>query len=933
MEEEVSNFLQDRHKFVVDILLTVVLLEEELDSLTQRIEEFELKQRELQSKAQDEAANPGAVELARSADAEAVDEEQERLIAQHRAELETMKAQLLAKKEEQVRILRGSFDRSRALGAWVADVLAEGVRRASGAAEKAVDEGAAKLAEEDILTKQTEEEEVLNMKISFEEQRETQIIDETLAANKRILQHERDLEKLKASLADSQEAQSRALKVRLAKKRAERVSSLEEEGKSAAEAEVLAAKEIAVEEEIGLAEIAKEVKNKVDAFIDTSLRDIKDQAEAAAERLENCLNAQKSEQQRALMNRLERRRKDCQRRIDAEAAAAGNTITAEQKEVLLAAQLAKVESAAEAEAALLEAENLAAVRVARGKMVQLVRTEHEKQCERLENELLAQKDKRVKDLKARLERKKAERAKEIMSTSNGATNSTVAVALANEEVSVEEKSELAKIGADTDKAMEEARKGVMENLVEVHQKETARLEEDMKYQEKMQRTNLANRLERQRKAKERALLAEVATTTAMEDKSAKERDIKARVESEMREVVKQEEEALQQSLEALKSQQAKESLQLSEELTYKKSSADKRLKERLAQRNSKTTQAATVKSNKTVAESSTFRSDTPVLSSIPEFAEAVVVPEPVDDGSISVDEFLTNNKEEQKNLLARLDHFVHFEKTVNIAEKQVLVKAAPTKQKSEAALSDLAKTAILFDHIAEFMALGLKKTILYETKALKEHASKAKTTYEGTGAPRFSPTEVASLKTSPFAATSRAAASEKIVERFQRDIGALMDSQATERRSALADMSKAGSSATQMQATRQEMTDYHSETILSELEKAAITLVGVWIDPTLLAETGATSNKHSSKKATIDAPEVEVDDDDEDELFAASTRRASTVDLHKLKQQETFSTRIIKWFADVLTYLRLYASCPTNMMLYFDQKCSEVSLYHATMIL
>lgn len=52
MEEEVSNYIQDRHKFVVDILLTVVLLEEELDTLTQKIEEFERKRAEQKSKAE-----------------------------------------------------------------------------------------------------------------------------------------------------------------------------------------------------------------------------------------------------------------------------------------------------------------------------------------------------------------------------------------------------------------------------------------------------------------------------------------------------------------------------------------------------------------------------------------------------------------------------------------------------------------------------------------------------------------------------------------------------------------------------------------------------------------------------------------------------------------------------------------------------------------
>lgn len=48
MEEEVSNYVQDRHRFVVDILLNVVLLEEELEILTRQIGAFELSQRQRQ---------------------------------------------------------------------------------------------------------------------------------------------------------------------------------------------------------------------------------------------------------------------------------------------------------------------------------------------------------------------------------------------------------------------------------------------------------------------------------------------------------------------------------------------------------------------------------------------------------------------------------------------------------------------------------------------------------------------------------------------------------------------------------------------------------------------------------------------------------------------------------------------------------------------
>ena len=47
-------------------------------------------------------------------------------------------------------------------------------------------------------------------------------------------------------------------------------------------------------------------------------------------------------------------------------------------------------------------------------------------------------------------------------------------------------------------------------------------------------------------------------------------------------------------------------------------------------------------------------------------------------------------------------------------------------------------------------------------------------------------------------------ACEKILERFQRDLGALVDSQALERRTTLTQMKQNGSSNTQLQASRYE---------------------------------------------------------------------------------------------------------------------------------
>ena len=80
--------MQDRHHFAVDILLNVVLLEEEIETLTKRIEEFEAKQRDLKNKALD-SASADAAELANTdaAAAEDVDKEQDEILAQFKSDL------------------------------------------------------------------------------------------------------------------------------------------------------------------------------------------------------------------------------------------------------------------------------------------------------------------------------------------------------------------------------------------------------------------------------------------------------------------------------------------------------------------------------------------------------------------------------------------------------------------------------------------------------------------------------------------------------------------------------------------------------------------------------------------------------------------------------------------------------------------------------
>lgn len=450
------------------------------------------------------------------------------------------------------------------------------------------------------------------------------------------------------------------------------------------------------------------------------------------------------------------------------------------------------------------------------------------------------------------------------------------MALATEEMLTQENLGLQQINAETEAAVEIARQTVLANLMDLHTKESVRLEEDLKYQQQMQRTNLANRLDRQKKLREKELLVQahaaamhspdtvtaaaaaavvvsgteenasnnpprtprtprsprfstsstsistsISTSASFPPAaSALEQSIQAQVAAEMKIIAEQEEAILQQSLDALKATHDKESGELQEELQYKKSSADKRLRDRLAAKTAKQQADNAAAAAAAAAVAASVKTDT--LSSfavdnnsnqlaptatdgnhiLATAAGAPPLAPIIHDGSLTAEAYTLQVKARQKATLDRLTQFVTGEKTLTITEKQRVVQAANSKQKKEAALNDLAHTSILFDHLVEFLSLGLKKTFLYQTKDVKDLHAQLKAECAIGECVRISVEQMAQLESPANISVHRISACEKILERFQRDIGALMDSQALERRTSLAKMKQNGSSQTQLQSAR-----------------------------------------------------------------------------------------------------------------------------------
>jgi hypothetical protein len=948
MDEEVSNLLQDRHKFVVDILLNIVLLEEEINSLSQRVDDLERRRKDIEQREIDKANGLTNIELASLssyADESPSDREADVVRLRSEEELRAVQEQLLADRDEQLKVLHVEFDRKRAVAAWVSSLLNDSVSRNCGSSN----ENLFQFHKEELDAEEAERAAIIEEMYAANEQQAISVCNENLSASMLVLKHERDLKRLKDSLDSEHESKVRALKERLAKKRAARVAYLvENEGKSESDAILQASEEYAAEEEAEMLNINQEVSLSFSQSNETSLASIRQFADSAASRLEDSLNAQKSEQQRALIKRLEKRKQEAKRRIESEVISSGKEVLPAEKDFLLAAAYVKIENAAEEEAALIEAQNIAKVRSARAQMVALVRNEHEKECERLESELQLQKEKRVKDLKVRLERKKVERAKEIMSNTSSSTSSEMAVALAQEELAIEEKAALNKINAESDAAVEKARKDVLEKLRDMHEKESSRLEDDMKYQENIQRTNLKHRLERQRKVKEQELQAvTLAANVAQQSKTALS-ELQANLEREMSALAQKEELLLQESLRQLKIDHDKQTVQLSEDLIYKKSYADKRLKDRLAQRAVSNSGTVKLSSRKVDALGGTEKVARVMFTEQPTIHEAhdteTCAENLPPDTSVSVDEFIGTLKLNQANLLSQLTKFIQFEKLGVIAEIQVKVKSATTKQASESALNELAKSAMLYDHLMEFLVTGLKKTFLYEIKAVKEYVSRprsakapqqemhhdrvsvSKNTSVGPGImkARLSKEDVEELKGLTIYQLSRAQASEKVVDRFQRDISAMLDSQVLERRTTVAQMRANGSAASHVQRTRHEMLDHHLDIILAELEKSFILLFGVWLDRVLLEDIVCMNAKNEVNNSQNTMLHPAWDEEEEEDEAMMSSKSVHDKAAYNEKKLKLFGPRLVSWFSNILSTLELIKSAPCAMQFHFEQKFSEV---------
>lgn len=158
--------------------------------------------------------------------------------------LQALKSSLQAQKDAQLQLLQSTCNHRRGVVLYVAALLSQGVHNVcnntlgtdvcvSLNGDDTVIAAAGAATNEqltEISSSHAEEVHALDAALTQQLHYQTQLIQETVDTNLLILQHERDLEGLKLSLQANKDAQQAALKERLARKRAERVTELVGQG-------------------------------------------------------------------------------------------------------------------------------------------------------------------------------------------------------------------------------------------------------------------------------------------------------------------------------------------------------------------------------------------------------------------------------------------------------------------------------------------------------------------------------------------------------------------------------------------------------------------------------------------------------------------------------------------------------------------------------
>ena len=576
---------------------------------------------------------------------------------------------------------------------------------------------------------------------------------------------------LAAALDAKQRAQKKALLDRIEQQKIKKLLKLKKDGMGADEAAAAVQQEADADMAAGLRQIQDDASAALRAFNKKVLEDMRALGETEEARLAAELQAAKDKQLRAMQDRLNKKREA--RKL--EVAQAGAHMTAAELETAIDTACALVDHDGAAEEARIIEQSFNALRNARSVILGDIKSQHEIEATRLERDLQAQQDAARRALKNRLHQKLNQQASEIFAREAAAGNAISAaesLALAQADCDHEEAEALQQIEQTYSQSVGDSQQQLMASLKEMHAKEVAKLEGEMRAQEDSQRGGLQKRLDARRKEKE----AEAAAVH--NDDQKKERLLQELAADEAK--AREESEAF---IAKLRKAHAEESAELGLALLDKHQYGTLNLKKRLAKR-------------KAQAEKEALRPAAGVK------LEAVVA----------------EAKATQQEQAQRL---------------RDLIQASKAAAIGVSAVRDRGKVLLQYAVMAESVLEGHKKRSLYHLKAIK-----AAVAARGAKEDSIEPDEVKRLLSPEINAEAAEVALKQILARSVRDLNGLVNVQEVERSSAKQKMRENGASKAKCDEMQRRLDDESRAALGLEVQKDMLCISALRLRVVDLMETG-----------------------------------------------------------------------------------------------
>jgi hypothetical protein len=870
MEEVISNAIEQRHRFMVDILLLMGLLEEESEALNKRIINF---QAAANGEEEDDSDNGSGSEEESDGDGDVAGG---------------------AKGGG-----GGEGDNADSAGAGGGGAGQEkdgiGGEGGAGAAAGADADAAADAAEADAdaaagITPAESKLSVAAMSEALPEE-----VAALLSA-----QHAQAL-KLQDSLQARRDAHNKRLEERLRKRRGDRVTRLVAQGIPAEDAELLADAELEEERGAESEAIDRDLQEQETGAQISALMDLVDKTDKAADGLEAEEEGERRLRLAALQQDVERVREGREVELLAMPGISGeeaHSMAGEEADHLLE----------EGEYAIDQSLILAREAKRLG-MLHLIKDRHDKEIARLEQEARFNLAKQKKALGARIEMRKKLRANELMQS--GLRPDT-----ALDQASVEAKSALqeaeSELEENTQRQIDASKRALLESMHDANNRENARLAKDLSDQEARRKHALGLRLEEKQKRRVKILLSEGiaparAQQIASEETRAEDSRARAALDAELAE------KRASHSLEAGK---------LLSALNVKKSGASKDLQERLARKKKDGQAKAAAAGGGGKAKGGGGGKDAS------EGMGDTLTP------AKRMEMYLTQMREQHRNSMNRLKQFIekekrlalrHCESNETISEDLCsrdgddfegsglsLNRAGSSASNADMNAgprdlsSSLADVALLFTLVKEGLQTGFKKQCVYEIRAVKD---------SGNMRPLNPAERLGAVKDG----------TSQLIMRYARENKSLMELQLAEKYRTRQKLMEDGAPPSKIAELENRFHARLLEAVRKQQAKAIMSICGLTLDMALLAPplveeqenlNDLSATMRRQKVAELcDADDIDLDEEDLDEIGDAFSDDDVPGGLSAGRGgKASFQPAVLDWFNGVMNLQKQYAKPPHYLL-------------------